>query len=186
MYIKDEQIGRIFWILNIVLLDPHLFLLTQIMSCDYTCWWIASSLILTKASLMSMSSVFVPVWQPPSFRDSLSGFLRCVVARHSGFISTHQLTVPLKLSGTSPDGSSKRGKGTMQSRTVDLAASSKSCCLKLGPWLCVSCFTVQASQAVGWIEFRHFGNFVDVITAGTCVWSFNVDNDWDSGPQITV
>lgn len=173
-YIKDEEIGVIFrmkigwqfgWTIILceclscltdILLDPYLGLLTQIL------WlYLLMNCFLSdtkKASLMNMSSEFVPVWQLPSSRDALSGFLRCVVARHQGFISTHRLTVSLKLSGTSPDGTSRKGKETTQSRTVDLAASSK--LFEVGPLGCVSCFTVQASQAVGWIQFRHFGNLV--------------------------
>lgn len=116
-----------------------------------------------EAPLLNKSSEFLPIWQPQSSQDALSGFPRCIVARHQAFISTHQLTVSLKLSGPSPDGTSKREKETTQSRTVDLAASSKSCCLKLGLvalCLCASSSTVQASQAVSRIEFRQLGNLV--------------------------
>lgn len=96
-----------------------------------------------------------------SSRDALLGYLRCSAVRPQGFISTQLLTLLLKLSGTSPAGTSVKGKDTKQIRTVDLATSTKSCCWIWASWLCVSCLTLQAAaQAVRWIEFRPPGHLV--------------------------
>ena len=123
---------------TVIFIDPNHVL----WFCDYTCWWIASFLVLTKASLMKTSSEFVPVWQLPSSRDALSGFLRCVVAR---FYQQHTPAhcVAETFWNASRWHTSKRGKETTQRRTVDLAGSSKSCCLRLS--LVAVCFLFHCS-----------------------------------------
>lgn len=95
---------------------------------------------------MNISLEFVPIWQPTSSWDALSGFLRCTAARHRAFIGVDQLAVTLKVSETDPDGTSIRRKwdhaeqdGRSGSLFKDLLFESS---------LCVSSFTVQASQAV--------------------------------------
>lgn len=80
-----------------------------------------------------VSSESVPVWQLPSSLDALSDFRRCISARHRAFISTHQLTVSLKLSGTCPDGTSKRGEGDHAEQDGRFGSLFKELLFEVGP-----------------------------------------------------